>query len=92
MMAYAQLYRAPRLTLLYPYHPGLGAEDAVHARHRITGHATVLETASIDVASNDNILDRLRRLLIGENAVADAVGNRPGTANTARAAGGGSSP
>ena len=34
MMAYAQLYRAPRLTLLYPHHPGLGAEEAVHARHR----------------------------------------------------------
>ncbi len=48
MMAYAQLYRAPRLTLLYPHHPGLGANEGVHARNRITGHATILETMSID--------------------------------------------
>ncbi len=45
MMAYAQLYNAPRMTLLYPHHPGLGYEAAVHARYRITGHATTLETA-----------------------------------------------
>ncbi|UIJ70321.1 McrC family protein [Aurantimonas sp. HBX-1] len=66
MMAYAQLYRAPRLTLLYPHHPGLGAEDAVHGRFSITGHTTILETASIDVAHNANTLTRLRRLLIGD--------------------------
>jgi 5-methylcytosine-specific restriction enzyme subunit McrC len=64
MMAYAQLYRAPRLTLLYPHHPGLGAAEDVHARHRITGHATVLETASIDVSNNVDMLMRLRRLLL----------------------------
>jgi 5-methylcytosine-specific restriction enzyme subunit McrC len=69
MMAYAQLYHAPRLTLLYPHHPGLGAEDAVHTRHRITGHTTILETASIDVAKGENVLDRLRRLLIGDKAL-----------------------
>jgi len=63
MMAYAQLYRAPRLTLLYPHHPGLGSEDLVHARHRITGLETVLETASIDVAIRNNVLDKIRRLL-----------------------------
>jgi 5-methylcytosine-specific restriction enzyme subunit McrC len=74
MMAYAQLYLAPRLTLLYPHHPGLGTEDAVHARHRITGHATILETASIDVANSENILDRVRRLLIGNEAMVDATG------------------
>lgn len=66
MMAYAQLYGAPRLTLLYPHHLGLGAEDAVHACHRITGHATILETASIDVGSSADILTRFRSLLIGE--------------------------
>ncbi len=64
MMAYAQLYSAPRLTLLYPHHLGLGNEELVHARHRITGHETILETASIDVANGKNVLDRLRRLLI----------------------------
>ncbi|MER9684683.1 restriction endonuclease [Mesorhizobium sp. M0139] len=64
MMAYAQLYRAPRLTLLYPHHPGLGDEEAVHARHKITGHETILETASIDVANGERMLDRLRQFLM----------------------------
>lgn len=64
MMAYAQLYRAPRLTLLYPHHPGLGSEERVHARHRITGHDTILEIASIDVANRNNMLDRIQRLLL----------------------------
>lgn len=67
MMAYAQLYRAPRLTLLYPHHPGLGAEDRVHARHRITGHSTILETASIDVSNGTDMLALLRRLLLNED-------------------------
>ncbi|KAA8388651.1 restriction endonuclease [Acetobacter tropicalis] len=66
MMAYAQLYHTPRLTLLYPHHPGLGPEDLVHARHRITGHDTILETASIDVSNNVDMLMRLRRLILLE--------------------------
>lgn len=66
MMAYAQLYRAPRLTLLYPHHPGLGGDDFIHARHRITGHDTILETASIDVANGKNVLERIRRLLLAD--------------------------
>jgi len=61
MMAYAQLYRAPRLTLLYPHHAGLGAQEEVHARHRISGHETVLETASVDVANGGQIMERLRQ-------------------------------
>lgn len=69
MMAYGQLYRAPRLTLLYPHHPGLGATEFVHARHRITGHKTVLETASLDVANSESVLDRLRRFLLAEEPV-----------------------
>lgn len=69
MMAYAQLYHAPRLTLLYPHHPGLGPEDRVHARHHITGHATILETASLDVSNSNDMLTRLRRLLLVEEQV-----------------------
>ncbi len=69
MMAYAQLYRAPRLTLLYPHHTGLGTQEDVHARHRITGHPTVLETASIDVSKSAGMLVRLRRLLLTEEAI-----------------------
>lgn len=75
MMAYAQLYRAPRLTLLYPHHPGLGAEDAVHARYRITGHATTLETASIDVSNTSQILARLRDLVIKSKSAVDESEN-----------------
>ena len=71
MMAYAQLYHAPRLTLLYPHHPGLGRGELVHARHRITGHETILETASIDVANSDNMLDRIRRLLLVDEPVVE---------------------
>jgi 5-methylcytosine-specific restriction enzyme subunit McrC len=63
MMAYAQLYRAPRLTLLYPHHPDLGNQEAVHSRHRVSGHEIILETASIDVADGTQVLHRIRRLL-----------------------------
>ncbi|WP_029651431.1 McrBC 5-methylcytosine restriction system component [Methylocystis sp. SB2] len=63
MMAYAQLYRAPRLTLLYPHHPALGSADIIHARHRITGRETILEIASFDVANGNHVLDRIRRLI-----------------------------
>jgi 5-methylcytosine-specific restriction enzyme subunit McrC len=66
MMAYAQLYDAPRLTLLYPHHAGAGGAEAVHARHRISGHTNLLETATIDVANGVGTLTRLRRLLIEE--------------------------
>jgi 5-methylcytosine-specific restriction enzyme subunit McrC len=71
MMAYAQLYRAPRLTLLYPHHPGLAGEEFIHARHRITGHETILETATIDVANGNNMLDRIRRLLLVDESVVE---------------------
>jgi len=70
MMAYAQLYRAPRLTLLYPHHKGLGATELVHARHRITDQDIILETASIDIAKSENIIKRLRSILLADNLLA----------------------
>lgn len=75
MMAYAQLYRAPRLTLLYPHHLGLGSEERIHARHPITGHeTTIIETATVDVANGEKeVLNGLRRLLNVEKALADGV-------------------
>lgn len=69
MMAYAQIYRAPRLTLLYPHHQRLGSKELVHARHRITGGDNILETASIDVANGDKMLDRLRNLIITDEVL-----------------------
>lgn len=68
MMAYAQLYQAPRLTLLYPHHPGLGIHDAVQAHYYITGHDTTLETASIDVSNSKEVQAKLRDLIIGGKA------------------------
>jgi 5-methylcytosine-specific restriction enzyme subunit McrC len=73
MMAYAQLYRAPRLTLLYPHHPGLRDGENVHARYRIIGHDTILETASIDVSNGTEMFDRIRRLLRVDESMAKNV-------------------
>lgn len=73
MMAYAQLYRAPRLTLLYPHHPGLGPTELVHAQHRITGREAVLEIASIDVAKGGNIVDRIRNLILRSESVPEVL-------------------
>jgi 5-methylcytosine-specific restriction enzyme subunit McrC len=73
MMAYAQLYHAPRLTLLYPHHPGLGGEEMIHAQHRITGHETILETASVDVADGGKVLDRMRRFLLAGEREAELL-------------------
>jgi 5-methylcytosine-specific restriction enzyme subunit McrC len=66
MMAYAQLYKAPRLTLLYPHHEGLPGVDGIQGQFWIIGEATALETASIDVAlgTDDDIMARLKKMLI----------------------------
>lgn len=65
MMAYAHLYDAPRLTLLYPHNAGLGDAEGIRARFRVTGQQTVLETASFDLSIDKNEQDRIRsRILI----------------------------
>tara|TARA_R110000796_G_scaffold221657_1_gene337805 strand:+ start:20461 stop:21792 length:1332 start_codon:yes stop_codon:yes gene_type:complete len=66
MMAYAHLYQAQRITLLYPHHRGLGDDECVHARNQITGRQTILETASIDLANGHGMLDRVRALLFAD--------------------------
>jgi 5-methylcytosine-specific restriction enzyme subunit McrC len=71
MMAYAQLYRTPRVTLLYPHHAKLGTDEMVHARYCVTGHTSLVEVASIDVSSSADILTRLRGLLINDPAAED---------------------
>jgi 5-methylcytosine-specific restriction enzyme subunit McrC len=66
MMAYAHLYKAPRLTLLYPHHAGLGDEEGIRARFRVTGQETLLETASFDISTGADLVDRIRgRILTG---------------------------
>jgi 5-methylcytosine-specific restriction enzyme subunit McrC len=66
MMAYAHLYKAPRLTLLYPHHGELLGVDGIQGQFWITGQATALETASIDVAfgTEDDIMARLKKMLV----------------------------
>ncbi len=74
MMAYAHLYKAPRLTLLYPHHAGLGDEEGIRARFRVTGQETVLETASFDISRGTDLMDRiLSRILAGIEEVAPAL-------------------
>lgn len=60
MMAYAHLYKAPKLTLLYPHHDGLGTNEGVQAKFRIMGQETLVETASVDVANGKDLVARLR--------------------------------
>jgi 5-methylcytosine-specific restriction enzyme subunit McrC len=63
MMAYAHLYKAPKLTLLYPHHDGLSHPEGIQAQFRITGQDTVLQTASVDVATAARIVERLKRIV-----------------------------
>ena len=63
MMAYAHLYKAPRLSLLYPHHDGLLAEEGVQAQFQISGQSTIIETASVDVANGTDITARLGELI-----------------------------
>jgi 5-methylcytosine-specific restriction enzyme subunit McrC len=71
MMAYAHLYKAPRLTLLYPHHGELSGVDGIQGQFWITGQATALETASIDVAfgTDDDIMARLKKMLVPASGV-----------------------
>ena len=64
MMAYAHLYKAPRLTLLYPHHAGLGDEEGICARFRVTGQETVLETASFDISNGKALADRIMNRIL----------------------------
>lgn len=65
MIAYAHLYKAPRLTLLYPHHGALGDMDGIQARFRVTNQRTVLETASLDVSETGSVVERLRSRIFG---------------------------
>ena len=74
MMAYAHLYKAPRLTLLYPHHTALGDAEGIRARFRVTGQETVLETASFDISSGADLVDRIRgRILTGVEEMSPAL-------------------
>src|ERR1700722_6118855 len=62
MMAYGQLYKCDRLTLLYPHHTAINRGDGVHAAHQVTGSSHRLETATIDIGRGDMLSERLRAI------------------------------
>lgn len=74
MMAYAHLYKAPRLSLLYPHHEGLSAEEGIQSQFQISGQSTIIETTSVDVANGTDITARLGELIASttDNAVQSA--------------------
>ena len=74
MMAYAKLYRSPRLILLYPHHENLGERDGRMTSHRIGDDEASLEIASFDVSHGQEISERLRSLVMGlqENGAPEA--------------------
>lgn len=80
MMAYAHLYRAPRLTLLYPHHGQLSRGAGIQGQFWITDRATALETASIDVSTDtdDQIVALLRDLIV-PLLTEDSAGSPPFT-------------
>jgi 5-methylcytosine-specific restriction enzyme subunit McrC len=62
MMAYGQLYKCDRLTLLYPHHAAINRGEGVHAAHQVTGGSHRLETATIDIARGEMLGERLRAI------------------------------
>lgn len=70
LMAYAQLYGAPRLTLLYPHHRGMPGGEGVQSTFQITGQGSTLEIATIDVAvgNAEEIISRLRSEILSKPA------------------------
>lgn len=64
MLAYARVYGARRLVLLYPHHAALGTSDGVLERFRFSGDEDVeLSVASLDLSDWPSAKDRLGRTM-----------------------------
>ena len=63
MMAYGQLYKCDRLTLLYPHHGSMNTSDGVQATYQVTGYSHCLETATIDIGQGSTLGERLRAIV-----------------------------
>jgi 5-methylcytosine-specific restriction enzyme subunit McrC len=61
MMAYGQLYKCPRLTLLYPHHAGMKQEEGQQWAHSISGRDHWLELTTIDVGRAEGFSERLAK-------------------------------
>lgn len=75
MMAYAHVYAARRLVLLYPHHKSLGKPAGTQARFEIAGTDKIVEIATVDVTDPDAVPGRFSALMQpfeknGENTLA----------------------
>jgi 5-methylcytosine-specific restriction enzyme subunit McrC len=68
MMAYGQLYRCKRLSLLYPHHSAISSGEGILATHNFTASEHRLETVSIDISLSAGLNTRLRRFVVGCSA------------------------
>jgi 5-methylcytosine-specific restriction enzyme subunit McrC len=73
MMAYGQLYRCPRLTLLYPHHTGISGDEGMRAALRVAGTDRWLRTETIDVSHVKRLSERLRKIVAEEEISSVAV-------------------
>lgn len=62
MMAYAQLYKAPLVTLLYPHHNGIKKKEGVQSKFVISETDTQINFSSINIAETENIGSRLANI------------------------------
>jgi 5-methylcytosine-specific restriction enzyme subunit McrC len=63
MMAYGQLYKCDRLTLLYPHHESLQQAEGAQSRHKVACGTQWIETATIDISQGKMLGERLRAIL-----------------------------
>jgi len=63
MMAYGQIYKCARLTLVYPHHTALHFDEGIQAVHSVTGSTARLGVATIDVARGAQIGQRLESIV-----------------------------
>lgn len=63
MMAYGQLYKCDRLTLLYPHRAFLQHVEGVQSGHKVAGGTQWIETATIDISQGNMLRERLRAIL-----------------------------
>ena len=73
MMAYAHLYKASRVLLLYPHHEGLGGDERAFSHHRINGGDATVTIASIDISRRPSFADRLQDILFRQTHTEGAV-------------------
>jgi 5-methylcytosine-specific restriction enzyme subunit McrC len=62
IMAYGQLYRCPRLTLLYPHYAAANLEEGIRGAYKINGCSHCLEIATIDVGRSEKLIERLQKI------------------------------